>query len=165
MLKNKFRELERLLLAEIKAYYGSRLVSVVVFGSVARGTQTFDSDLDLLIIAKRLPKGRMRRIGQFVAIENKINSFLEVLQKKEGINTYLSVIIKTPEEAEKGSPLFLDMIEDAKILFDKDSFFEKVLNKLRNRLRELGAKRIWRGNAWYWDLKPDYRPGEIFEIF
>lgn len=164
MLKEKFRKLERLLLSKIKAYYGSRLVSIVVFGSVGRGTQTFDSDLDLLIIAKDLPKGRIKRIREFELIEDKITPFLKKLQQKEGINTYLSVVIKTPEEAEKGSPLFLDMVEDAKILFDKDGFFEKILRTLRNRLRELGAKRIWKGNAWYWDLKPDYKPGEIFEI-
>jgi hypothetical protein len=31
-------------------------------------------------------------------------------------------------------------------------------------LEQLGARRIWRGNAWFWDLKPDYRPGEVFEL-
>jgi hypothetical protein len=24
--------------------------------------------------------------------------------------------------------------------------------------------RIWRGNAWLWDLKPDYQPGDVFEL-
>jgi hypothetical protein len=38
------------------------------------------------------------------------------------------------------------------------------LEKLRKRLTELGAKRVWRGNAWYWILKPDLRPGEVFEL-
>lgn len=164
MLKEKFRELEKLLLSMIKSHYGERLISVVIFGSVARETQAFDSDLDVLIIAKDLPKGRMKRIGEFENVEEKIEPFLESLRKEDGINTYISAVMKTPEEAEKGSPLFLDMVEDAKILFDKKGFFEKRLDKLRKRLKELGSKRIWRGNAWYWDLKPDYTPGEVFEI-
>lgn len=164
MLKEKFRELEKLLLSMIKSHYGERLISVVIFGSVARETQNFDSDLDVLIIAKDLPKGRMKRIGEFENVEEKIEPFLESLRKGNGINTYISAVMKTPEEAEKGSPLFLDMVEDAKILFDKKGFFEKRLDKLRKRLKELGSKRIWRGNAWYWDLKPDYTPGEVFEI-
>lgn len=164
MLKKKFRELERSLLSELKSYYGQRLISVVVFGSVARETQTFDSDLDVLIIAEKLPIGRMNRIREFESVEEKLEPLLKAFQEKYGINTYISAIIKSSEEVEKGSPLFLDMVEDAKILFDKDKFFEKRLKRLRTRLKELGAKRIWRGNAWYWDLKPDYKPGDIIEL-
>jgi len=163
MLKERFKELEDKLLAEVKSFYGDRLVSFVVFGSVARETYRFDSDIDVLIIAEGLPNGRMKRVAQFLTIEDRIESFLKSLQK-EGINTCISTVFKTPEEAEMGSPLFLDMVEDASILFDSNGFFSKRLVRLRNRLRELGAKRVWRGNAWYWVLKPDYKPGEVIEL-
>jgi len=163
MLKERFKELEDKLLAEVKSFYGDRLVSFVVFGSVARETYRFDSDIDVLIIAEGLPNGRMKRVAQFLTIEDRIESFLKSLQK-EGINTCISTVFKTPEEAEMGSPLFLDMVEDASILFDSDGFFSKRLVRLRNRLRELGSKRVWRGNAWYWVLKPDYKPGEVIEL-
>lgn len=53
---------------------------------------------------------------------------------------------------------------DARILVDRDGFLQDALQGLRKRLDELGARRIWRGNAWHWDLKPDYRPGEVFEL-
>jgi predicted nucleotidyltransferase len=164
MLKEKFRELEKLLLSETKSHYGERLISVVIFGSVARETQAFDSDLDLLIIAEGLPHGRMKRIMEFESVEEKLDPFIESLRREEGINTYLSAIIKNPEEVERGSPLFLDMVEDAKILFDREGFFEKRLERLKTRLKELGAKRVWKANAWYWDLKPDYKPGDIIEL-
>jgi len=163
MLKEKFEELTKNLLEEVRSFYEERLVSFVVFGSVARKTYRFDSDLDVLIIVDNLPNGRMKRVAQFSAVEDRIESFLESL-RKEGIDTYISPIFKTPEEAEKGSPIFLDMVEDALILFDRDGFFAKVLERLRNRLRELGAERIWRGNVWHWVLKPDYKPGDIFEL-
>ncbi|MEA1965381.1 MAG: nucleotidyltransferase domain-containing protein [Candidatus Aerophobetes bacterium] len=163
MLKERFKELEGKLLAEVKSFYGDMLVSFVVFGSVARETYRFDSDIDVLIIAEGLPKGRMKRVDQFLTIEDRIEPFLKSLQK-EGINTCISPVFKTPEEAEVGSPLFLDMVEDASILFDRNGFFSKILVRLRNRLRELGAKRVWKGNAWYWVLKPDYKPGEIIEL-
>lgn len=164
MLKKRFRELEAMLLSEIKSHYGERLISVVVFGSVGRDTQTFESDMDLLIIADGLPRGRMKRIGEFEPVEERIEPLLKYLKEKDGIHTYISAIIKSPEEAEKGSPIFLDMVEDARILFDRNGFFEGALDKLRKRLKELGSKRIWKGNAWHWDLKPDYKPGEIFEL-
>jgi predicted nucleotidyltransferase len=134
-----------------------------VFGSVARETQNFFSDLDLLIVARDLPGGRIKRIRQFEAVEEKVAPFLKSLQK-DGIYTDLSAILKTPAEVEQGSPLFLDMVEDARIVFDRDGFFAAVLEKLRKRLTELGAKRVWQGNAWYWILKPDLRPGEVFEL-
>jgi len=164
MLKERFKELERRLLAEIRSFYGERLVSVILFGSVAREAQSFESDLDLLVIAEGLPQGRMKRIREFGSVEDKVEPFLKTLQQKEGINTYISAIIKSPEEAEKGSPLFLDMVEDAKMLLDRDGFFGAVLERLRKRLKELGSKRIWQGNAWYWDLKPDYKPGDVIEL-
>ena len=157
------KELEKRLLAEIKALYGKRLVSVVVFGSAGRGTQRCDSDLDVLVVADRLPRGRMKRVEEFSSVENRIEPFLKSLQKA-GIATDLSPVIKSPEEAEKGSPLFLDMVEDARILVDRNGFFKAVLKRLQCRLEKLGARRIWMGSAWYWDLKPDYKPGECFEL-
>lgn len=163
MLKEKFRQLEELLVKELLALYQDRLVSVVLFGSVARQTQRYDSDVDVLIIAKDLPEGRMKRVQEFENVEQRLEPFLKELAR-EGINTYLSPVLKTPEEALSGSPLFLDMVEDARILFDRDRFFEKVLERLKMRLSELHARRIWKGDAWYWDLKPDYKPGETFEL-
>jgi len=163
MLKEKFQELENQLLSGIKSLYGDRLVSVAVFGSVARGTQNFDSDIDVIIIVNNLPGGRMKRIREFEVVEEGITPFLKGLQK-EGINTDISAILKTPQEAESGSPLFLDMVEDARILFDQGDFFSKILKRLKNQLNRLGARRIWRGNAWYWVLKPDFKPGEVFEL-
>ena len=62
------------------------------------------------------------------------------------------------------SPLYLDMVYDAIILFDRDEFFKKVLDRLRKRLEELGAKRIRLGKLWYWVLKEKYRFGEVIDI-
>jgi len=163
MLKKEFLKLEKRLLAEIKSFYKERLISVVLFGSVARGTPNFHSDLDVLIIAKNLPQGRIRRIKEFATVENGCEKLLNSLKKK-GINTDISAIIKTPKEAEQGSPLFIDLVQDAQILFDRNKFFSKIIKRLKERLDILGAKRIWQGDTWYWVLKPDYKPGEVFEL-
>ena len=74
-------------------------------------------------------------------------------------------ILKTRPEAEVRTPIYLDMVEDARILYDRDGFFSGVLAGLRRRLAELGARRVFlEDGSWYWDLKPDYRFGQIFEI-
>lgn len=162
-IKKSFESFIRKVLKEVKNYYGLRLVSIVLFGSQARGTQRPDSDIDLLIIVKDLPKSRLKRSEEFSKIEKKLEKDLEKLRSK-GIYTWINAILKTPEEIEIGSLLLLDMVEDAKILYDKNEFFKKRLQKLKVKLKELGAKREWRGNAWYWILKPDLKPGERIEL-
>ena len=44
------------LMERIKEYYGSNLVSVVVFGSYAKGQNKTNSDLDILIVLKECKK-------------------------------------------------------------------------------------------------------------
>ncbi len=164
MLQNEYDKIIRLLTREIRSYYGKRLVSIVVFGSVARGTYRQDSDIDLLLIVEPLPKGRIRRVDEFLYnVENRLEEVFKKMRDK-GIFIDISPVIKTPREALMGSPLFIDMVEDAKIIYDRKDFFKNILDKLRTRLDQLGAKRIWRANSWYWDLKPDYIPGDIIEL-
>ena len=163
MLKDKFESLLSHVTTAVRDHYKQRLVSLAVFGSVARGSQRPDSDVDLLLICDSLPSGRIRRMEEFREVEDRLEPVLASL-KKEGISTSLSVIIRTPAEVQRGGLLYLDLTEDARLLYDRGSFFETFLDQLRGRLRELGARRIWRGNSWYWDLKPDFKPGDVFEI-
>ncbi len=140
-----------------KDHYGERLISLAVFGSVGRGTPRPDSDIDLLLVIKDLPVGRIARMKEFAAIETTLGMTIKG-------RIELSPVFKTPEEIANGSPLFLDMVEDVRMLFDRDDFFKSVLKNLKERLQKLGAQRIWQGTIWYWDLKPDYKQGEVFEI-
>jgi predicted nucleotidyltransferase len=152
------------LVAELKATYGPRLVSCVVYGSVGRRTPREDSDVDVLVVVRHLPPDRGRRIDDLLEITARLDPVLRAGRSKD-TPTYLSAILKTPEEVEAGSPLFLDMVEDARLLYDVGGFFAGYLARLRARLDELGARRQWVGDTWYWDLKPDYQPGEVFDIF
>ena len=164
MLKEGFGVLQEKLFESIRHFYGERLISVVLFGSVARGTFNFFSDIDVLIIARELPQGRILRVREFEKVEEELIPLLDELRREAGIQTEISPILKSPEEAQRGSPLFLDMVEDGIILFDRDNFFSNILDRLRDRLKALGAKRVWRGETWHWVLKPDFKPGEVFEI-
>lgn len=138
-------------------------MSLAVFGSVGRGTPRPDSDIDLLVIADGLPRGRMARMGEFQNVEAAMKPWLAEA-RAAGLAAELSPVIRMPEEVLRGSPLLLDMTEDARVLYDRQGFLQSALEQLRARLQRMGARRIWRGNAWFWDLKPDYRPGDVFEI-
>jgi hypothetical protein len=147
----------------MKEEFKDDLISVVVYGSVARGDNRNDSDVDLLIIMENLPKDSMlKRIRLFeTKVEDKLN--LDEYWKM-GYYISLSPVLKTPEEAEKFSPLYLDMVYDAVILYDRNYFFTRILQKLRDRLKELGAERVRMGKKWYWVLKKDSRFGETVEL-
>lgn len=162
-LVGSFESLTQALCDKAIAFYGNRLVSFVVFGSVGRRTMRPDSDIDCLLVVDPLPRGRLCRVGEFETVERAMKDHLEKA-RDTGVFPSISPVIKTPLEVHIGSPLFWDMLEDSRILFDRDNFFQKELELLRDRFARLGARRIWKGNAWYWDLKPDYKYGDEFEI-
>jgi hypothetical protein len=56
------------------------------------------------------------------------------------------------------------MIEDGRVLFDPSGFWKEYMRDFQRRLQRLGARKVVQGDRWYWDLKPDYRPGDVFEI-
>jgi predicted nucleotidyltransferase len=163
MLKESFEALLQEILSSLREYYGDRLVSLAVFGSVARGTQRPDSDVDLLVVCDSLPIGRTRRIAEFGEAEKRLGPVFSDLRRR-GISTDLSPVLKTPAEVERGGLFYIDLVEDARLLYDRGDFLKGFLERVRSRLQQLGARRIHRGNAWYWDLKPDFKPGEIFEL-
>lgn len=152
--------LERVV-AELQAVYGARLVAVVVYGSVGRGTMREDSDIDLLIVVRNPSRGP-DRWREFDVVDERVRPLLA--PRVDGaLPILLSPVIKSPEQVEAGSPLFLDMVEDARILWDPERFLASSLQGLREQLRRMGARRVpWKG-AWYWDLKPDFKPGDVFE--
>jgi predicted nucleotidyltransferase len=147
----------------LKQHLGDRLVSVVLYGSVARGDCTPSSDVDLLIVAEGLPPSRRARNRMLVEIEEELFPVFASLYRS-GRYIDVSTKIKTPEEAARFTPLYLDLTEDAVLLYDRDGFFQGVLERLRERLKELGAQRIRQGRVWYWKLKPDYQWGEVIEL-
>lgn len=167
MRKKKIRVIDNPLFKKIllqsKKIYGQRLVTLAVFGSWASGKNTSESDIDILVIAEGLPRKRLVRVEEFSAVEEALERDIDKL-RSQGIETYFSLIFKTPEEVKHGSLLFLDMLYELIILFDKKNFFSNYLKDFKKRLDEMGAKRIEEGERWYWVLKPDYKPGETFKI-
>jgi hypothetical protein len=157
--KSLLEKLTKLLQEEFQ----DKLVSVVLYGSVARGDNRKDSDIDLLLVIKDLPKTITERAILFDKVEKKLDDDIMRLMD-EGYYVTFSPVLKTPEEAVTFSPIYMDMTEDAVILYDRDGFFRKVLEKTRKRLKELGFERVWlTEKSWYW-RKRDYKLGEVIDF-
>ena len=162
-VKEPYRSLLERLVKLLEDKFGDRLVSVVLYGSVARGDNRKDSDVDLLVVIKDLPKSVTERQELFMEVEKELDDYVERLMD-EGYYITLSPVLKTPEEASRFSPLYMDMTEDAIILFDRDDFFRNVLERVKKRLEELGFERVWISKkAWYW-RKRNYKFGEVIQF-
>lgn len=131
--------------------YGDNLAALAVFGSHGRGTATEESDLDLLVVLHSRPGGRFACLESFRGVDT-----------ATGMD--LSPVFRTVQDLAAGFPLMLDMVHDAKILHDPEGVLAGALGRLRERLEELGARRVPYRGAWYWDLKPDFRPGEVIRL-
>ncbi len=146
-----------------EAFYGERLVSLAIFGSHASGLARPRSDLDLFIVLASAAPRRRLRLDEFDRLEADLAPAVAALER-EGWSIDLSPVIRTREEAEGFSILYLDMTMHVRILVDRDDFLRRRLDRMRSELDRLGAERRTLGDRWYWVLKQDYRPGEVFEI-
>ncbi len=162
-LSDRLRAVAEAYVRALEETLGEALVSAVLFGSVARGEAGPHSDIDLFLVVRGLPASKLARHDVVQAADEAVEPLLAGL-REEGVLTDVRPVLKTPEEAARLRLLYLDMVEDAVFLRDRDGFFAGVLARLRESLRRLGARRVRRGRTWYWDLKPDYRPGEVFEL-
>jgi len=157
--KSLLEKLTKLLQKEFQ----DKLISVVLYGSVARGDNRKDSDIDLLLVIKDLPKTITERVILFDKVERKLDDYIMRLMD-DGYYITLTPVLKTPEEAMRFSPIYMDMTEDAIILYDENGFFRKVLEKTKKRLKELGFERVWLSKkVWYW-RKRNYKFGEIIDF-
>lgn len=117
-------------LKECKKKFEKDLISIILFGSYARGTYKETSDIDLLVIIKKLPKEWIERKEKFEEIEKKI-------EEKFGKN--LEILPLTKEELLENlkdfSPLFITLPLGYEIIYDDGTFatnFKLFLEKLRN---------------------------------
>ena len=157
--KSLLEKLTKLLQEEFQ----DKLISVVLYGSVARGDNRKDSDIDLLLVIKDLPKTITERVILFDKVERKLDDYIMRLMD-DGYYITLTPVLKTPEEAMRFSPIYMDMTEDAIILYDENEFFRKVLEKTKKRLKELGFERVWLSKkVWYW-RKRNYKFGEMIDF-
>jgi len=128
-----------------REFLGENLISIVLFGSRARGDAGETSDHDLFIIANNLPARAFKRV-------------LFIRSPLEGqFEEKLCITAKTPEEVLRDfPPLFLDLGLDGIILFDRNDFFKRLQERIREIIREAGLRRKKqdRDLYWEWDVPP-----------
>ncbi len=146
----------------IRAHYGDRLVSLVVYGSYSHGSPRLNSDLDLLIVLDSANWTRSsQKTEEFVRnVEEPCDEDLQALHR-QGITMELSPLILTRAEALHFLPVYLDMVSHHVIIEDKQDFFRKILQKVREQMARWGSKRVNTGGHWLWEIRPDLKWNEV----
>lgn len=134
----------------IKAFLfqpGEGLISLILFGSQARGKGSIKSDMDIFLVAKDLPEHPFER-----------QIFLRKIIPKE-FPFQVSLYAKTIVEFERDFPaIYLDIAVDGLILFDRDNYALKKLQRIREIIEKAGLKRVEKFGCllWKWKDQPEF---------
>jgi len=146
--------------------YRDRLVSVALFGSIARGNWERDSDIDLIIVLEGWQNTPVwRRIRELQDLRRTLSvtpEFKSAIEK--GFTPNIQHYPLDISEASEFHRIYIDASLDAIILYDKQDFLQSLLNNLRIKLEQQGARRVMAaGKEYYWVLK-DVKFGEVFAL-
>jgi len=96
---------------------GDRLDSVIVYGSVATGRATKDSDIDVLIIAEEGDKDAVEREAVDISYD---------IDYENSFETFIVPVFMTPREIgreiKSGSFFIKDILAEGVVLYDNGTF-------------------------------------------
>lgn len=145
ILDKRIKGLLDQLLREAIEHWGQRVVSIVMFGSFARGNAHEHSDIDVLLIIEDLPKDWRTR------------STLELSIERLGLNSGipLQIIMVESEEMQYAinniNPLLLEIREKYYCIFDRNGYFQ---DKLKDLERVMILRKVRKLSDHMWEI-PD----------
>jgi predicted nucleotidyltransferase len=147
--------------------FGGRLVSVMLFGSIARGDWDYDSDIDILVIAEGWEdKPVWARVREIRKVKERLEETLEYSEAlRAGYHPIIQNYTLSVEEAGKFNRIYLDAVIDGIILYDRGEFLSRILQSVKGRLEEMGSVRVTLPDRrFYWVLKRGLKAGEVIAL-
>jgi hypothetical protein len=81
-----------------------------------------------------------------------------------GVYTDISFFPISPDEASRFLPIYLDIIDEGIIIFDRGGFLEKILSQCRSLIRKNGGQKVATRHGWFWRLNPAMPIGEEIAV-
>jgi len=131
--------------------------------SVAKGKANPESDIDLLILYK---KTDFDLSLEYAKTMNEIRTTEEYKKLFErGICAEISPYFVTIEELKENPLILLDIMDEGIVLYENGKCFRKLMKKFKEKLQKLGSRKVFLPDgSYYWELKPDWKIGELVEI-
>lgn len=124
------------LISKLETKFQENFTGLVLFGSYAKGTPKANSDIDILLTFKQLPKERYERTKL-------ISDFLLPFEEKHQIK--INPII-TQESNISKSILLIEIAEYAKIIIDKNEKISKLFQSIQDDYKNGYIKKTFREN-------------------
>ena len=148
----------------VREVFQKSLVSLALFGSVARGDHKIESDIDIFITIEDNPKSRSERSNLL------LNHLLPLYQERAEklypgiVHPELHTVLRDKEQVMEGGFLYLDLVSEAKILLDREGFFQTHLNIFAKKMKEWGSQKFIESDGYYWIVKPGLGIGELLDL-
>lgn len=149
-----FRPVLRRFCEELVSTWGENLVGLLLFGSVARGDWTKDSDVDLLVVTREFRGGRRGALRDLLGVRRRLWDTEEYREAVgHGLYPTLEFYPLEAREAQGFRPMYLDALTEGVILLEREGFLTSLREGFLHRLREMGARRVeLPGRGHYWLL-------------
>jgi uncharacterized protein len=137
-MESRQPDLERIQ-SHLQERFGEALVSVVLYGSRARGDSQDGSDIDLLVVLRDLP-AEWREI---FTMEDALSQFGLTLGLRLDVRLVESNAVT--HAVTSATPLMLEIGDANRVLFDPHAFFTTELNRFAHVRQERGIRKLRRG--------------------
>ena len=141
------------------SHFGDRLVSVCLYGSVARGEARANSDVDLLVVLEKLDGGPVHALRTVYGCLEDLRLERRFLLR-HGVATDVSIYPLAREEARRFHPIYLDVAEDGIVLYDVGGFFAHLQFQAVGTLINSGGVKVRSRGEWFWRMPKDFVFGE-----
>lgn len=152
-------------LSELRREFKETLLSVILFGSVARGKWTRNSDLDLFIILSNEYQDKYELNEKLIEL---IINFQELeiknkLKKDKFIHSIQAIAVRLID-LNYFRTLFYDIAMDGIIIFDKDQTGEKFIERIKHRMKENQLTRVYNDDHDFYWKHEKVKFGELKEL-
>lgn len=146
-------------------HFKDRLLGLLVFGSVARGDWTPNSDIDLLVVVRGWEKPtweRTRELGELISKLRQTQEYKKAVE--QGLVPIVQHYPLDDVEAKGSHRIYIDACMEGIILYERDGFLTRVLGDFRKRMADLGAYKVCLPKGGYYWVLWKGKAGEVFEL-
>lgn len=150
----RFAPIVRWAVERLRGRLPARLAGVLVFGSVARGQESPDSDIDLLVLVRGDARALEEVRRGVLQVQRELRSTSEYrVARHAGFHPVLDAHLVLVERAYRLYRLYLDALTDGIPVYDPERQLAELRERMRARLRAAGSVRVETSEGFrYWKL-------------